>query len=124
MRREKYVQCAACIGATLEESVAIFNQEMHRLRSYSPTFERCGDGFLIYYTMEERMPETVVEAKALKGIRHTCGDCTRCMRELNRFGEVDQRKKHAMCERTGERVRVDSEVCDDFYIKEFERREA
>lgn len=124
MRVNKYTQCTPCIGATLAESVSIFNAEMHKLRAFKPTFERCGDSFLIYYTMEERVPETVVDAKELQGLFHRCEHCANCIRDRDRFGGIDKRKKHATCGKDGERVRLDSAVCDDFYLRDYERKEA
>lgn len=115
MRTSKYTQCVLCLGKDLAESVRIFNAEMKRLSKDNPTFEKIDGGFLIYYTITERVPESVAEEKELQGIRHHCIECNHCERPLNRFGQPDGRRKKVICQRTGRLVGFHTDVCDIFY---------
>ena len=63
--------------------------------------------------------------RSLAGCRHHCEDCGYCVRDVNRFGEVDKRKKKAYCERHNRRTLTDMVVCDTFYLEhQDERRDA
>lgn len=124
MKENKYIQCVLCEGETFQDAVDKFNREMARLAPFNPTFTEKGEAFLIYYKVTEFMPENIVEAKQLAGCRHHCEDCEHCVRDLNRSGEVDKRKKKAYCEYHRRRTFTDMIVCDTFYLEhQDERRE-
>ena len=97
------------------------NQAMQELAALHPTFERDGNTFWVTYTVVSQVPETLAEAHEMRGDAAYCGECPHCIRERNRFGEVDMRKKWATCGDTGERIRIDDLACDAYY-KLAERR--
>lgn len=117
MKEKKYTQCILCEGATFQESVDKFNRVMRENSAFFPTYERVGESFLVFIKVTEHVPETVVEAKWLEGCRHYCSECEHCHRDLNRFGEIDKRKKTGTCHANGviKKIRIDSIVCDTFY---------
>lgn len=102
-------------GRTPEEAAAEFNLAMRELAPLRPTYEREGTSFYIYFNIEMSEAEDIVEEHQLKGEYHYCRECNNCVRDLNRFGEVDKRKRHATCTYLGERVRLDSRVCEHYY---------
>lgn len=55
------------------------------------------------------------EEHELKGEHHKCHECPHCVRDLNRFGDIDARKVWATCAKTGKRTRINLDVCDIFY---------
>lgn len=115
MIRKSTMQVKVISGNTPEETAAMFNSAMTELAALNPKYERDGSIFWIYYTIETREPETLAEAFEDKGEGKCCGDCPFCMRDLNRFGTEDKRKKKATCSQTGERVYVWSSACDEYY---------
>lgn len=119
MKENKYVQCILCEGETFQDAVDKFNFEMRRLSSFNPTYERAGGRFLIYINVRDFAPETIAEAKQLAGCKHKCSECVHCERDMNRFGVVDKRKKTATCMVGYEprKIRIDSSVCDVFYLE-------
>lgn len=123
MKTSTYTQAILCEGVTFQDAVDKFNEVMMANRALKPTFERVGESFLVFVNLTDRVPETIVEAKELKGIRHTCQECGYCERDLNRFGEIDKRKLHGRCSKdSGRRIRIDSSVCDTFYLERQDER--
>ena len=115
MIHKSIMQVRVVSGNTPEETALMFNTTMQELAALNPKYERDGGIFWIYYTVEAKEAETLSEAFELKGEGMTCGDCPYCVRELNRFGAEDKRKKWATCSQTGERVYVGSSACDTYY---------
>lgn len=123
MKTKSIPQMRAIAGNTPQETAMLFNQTMVELADLNPTYERDGGVFWIYYTVVKNEPETVVEEHEMKGERAHCIDCPYLMRDLNRFGNVDGRKKWATCGKTGERTNIDSTVCEEYYaLNSKERR--
>lgn len=122
MKENKYTQCILCEGETFQAAVDKFNEVMRIHAAFNPTFERAGEKFLVYFKVTERTPETIVEAKQLEGCSHHCEDCSHCIRDLNRFGEVDKRKKKAWCELKNNKTMTSMEVCDTFYLEHQDER--
>ena len=100
----------------------MFNEAMQELAPFNPKYERDGGVFWITYTVISSEAETLSEKYELAGDKSVCDDCPKCIRDRNRFGEIDARKKWATCGATGERVRIESRACD-FYYDMVERRE-
>lgn len=116
-------QMRAVSGSTPQETAMLFNQAMAELADLNPTYERDGGVFWIYYTVVKSEPETIVEEYELKGERAHCIDCPYLMRDLNRFGSIDGRKKWATCGKSGERTNIDSTACEEYYrLNSKERR--
>lgn len=116
-------QARVIAGSTPQETAMLFNQTMVELADLNPTYERDGNVFWIYYTVVRSEPETIVEEHELKGERAHCIDCPYLMRDLNRFGNIDGRKKWGTCGKTGERTNIDSTVCEEYYaLNSRERR--
>ena len=101
----------------------LFNEAMNELAELNPTYERDGNVFWIHYTVIKTEPETLAERREMEGERAHCIDCMYCMRDLNRFGNIDGRKKWATCGKTGERTNIDSTACETYYkLNDKERR--
>ena len=123
MKSRSIPQTRVIAGATPQETAMLFNQAMEELAGLNPTYERDGGMFWIYYNVVTHEPETVTEEYQERGEYAHCLDCPYLMRDLNRFGSIDGRKKWATCGKTGERTHVDSAVCDEYYsINSRERR--
>lgn len=104
-------------GNTPQEAAMLFNQAIMELAPMNPQWTREGDTYYITYLVEYNEAENLVEEHELKGERHTCGECPHCVRDMNRFGEADMRKKWATCCCTGQRIRIDENVCDEYYTE-------
>lgn len=115
MKRTKYTQCAVCAGKDYDESARIFNEKMQELMEMKPRFERDGNVFLIFYTVEEIVPEGLAEEMELQGIKHVCAECEHFKVPLNRHGQPDGRKKKILCERAHQLATPGDRVCDIFY---------
>ena len=115
MKTKRYKKCILCEGSNLAESVKIFNEEMEKLQDINPTFERYNDAFLIYVTIYEDIPETIVDEKQLEGCSHKCKECNHCKRILTRKGEINKVTKKAICDLNDTTVYLDSTVCEVFY---------
>ena len=115
MKTKRYKKCILCEGATLAESVQIFNEEMEKLQDPNPEFERYNDAFLIYVTAYEQIPETVVEKKQVTGCSHKCIECGHCKRVLTRKGEINKVTKKGTCDLNGMTIFLHSSVCEVFY---------
>ena len=115
MKTKKYKRCILCEGATLAESVKIFNEEMEKLQDINPTFERYNDAFLIYVTVYEEIPENIVDKKKLLGCSHKCRECSHCKRILTRKGEINKVTKKATCDLNDMTIFLNSTVCEVFY---------
>lgn len=101
----------------------LFNEAMRELADLNPTYERDGSVFWIHYNIVKTEPETIVEEFEERGERAYCIDCMYCMRDLNRFGNIDGRKRWATCGKTGERTNIDSVACGTYYtLSQRERR--
>lgn len=123
MRTKSIPQTRVISGNTPQETAMLFNEAMTELADLNPKYERDGNVFWIYYTVIKSEAETIVEQHELMGERAHCIDCPYLMRDLNRFGSIDGRKKWATCGKSGERTHVDSTVCEDYYnINSRERR--
>lgn len=121
MKHKSVMQVKAISGNTPEETAMLFNDAMNELANLNPRYERDGGIFWIYYTVETAEPETLADAYELKGEGMCCGQCPFCMRDTNRFGNADMRKKWATCSQNGAKVRLDMSACDICY-KLIERR--
>lgn len=117
MRHTKVTQSRFISGQDGFETAAEFNQVMMELADMNPKWERDGNSFWVFYSVEITEAENIVEEHELAGEYAHCIDCPRCMRDLNRFGNPDTRKKWATCTKTGERVRIDSTVCESYYTE-------
>lgn len=117
MKTTKIVQSRFIQGADGFDSSAEFNQAMMELAEMNPSYERDGNSFWIFYFVEKTEPESIVEAHEAKGENAHCEDCPFIIRDLNRFGQINGISKHATCGITGERVRIDSRVCDAYYTE-------
>lgn len=110
MRELSIPQIEFISGQTPAESAALFNEAMMRLAAYHPTFERAGSDFYIFYEITKREAESDREERPKKA-KATCGDCLYLSKDLNRFGEIDKRKKWATCSKTGIRTHITSKAC-------------
>lgn len=108
-------QIRAISGNTPQEAALLFNSTMMELAGMHPSFTREGDTYYIQYIVEIKEAESLVEEHELNGERHTCNECHHCVRDLNRFGDIDARKVWATCSGTGERIRLNSSVCEVYY---------
>lgn len=105
----------AITGSTPQEAAALFNEAMDRLAELNPTYEREGLTFWISYKIITDEAESLSDVNELTGCTAHCVECPYIIRDTNRFGGVDTRKKWATCGKTGERVRIDSKACDIYY---------
>lgn len=105
----------AITGDTPQEAAMLFNEAMDRLAYLNPTFEREGCTFWIHYKVVQEEAETISDAYELKGKTAHCVECPFIIRDTNRFGNVDARKKWATCGKTGERTKIDCRACDLYY---------
>ena len=117
MKTTKIIQSRFIHGSDGFETMAEFNQTMMELADLNPKWERDGNSFWIFYSVEKTEAETVVEEHELKGEYAHCGECPFIIRDLNRFGNIDARKKWATCGKTGERVNIESRVCEEYYTE-------
>ena len=117
MKTTKIVQSRFIKGSDGFETSAEFNEAMMELAEMNPKFERDGNSFWIFYSVEKTEAENIVEEHELAGENAHCIECPFCIRDLNRFGNPDGSKKHATCGKTGERVRIDSRVCERYYTE-------
>ena len=115
MKRKSITQVKAISGNSPEETAMLFNETMNELAMLNPKYERDGNVFWVYYTVETREAETLADVYEMKGEGRLCGECPFCMRDTNRHGNVDARKKWATCTRTGEKVFIESGACDEYY---------
>lgn len=123
MRTKSIPQMRAIQGSTPTETAMLFNEAMMELAELNPTYERDGQTIWIYYSITQSEPETLAEYHEEQGERAQCIDCMYCMRDLNRFGSIDGRKKWATCGKTGERTNIHSAACDTYYtLSQRERR--
>ena len=105
----------AITGDTPQEAAMLFNEAMDRLAGLNPTFEREGSTFWIHYKIVHEEAESISERYELAGKAAHCIECPYVIRDLNRFGNVDTRKKWATCGKTGVRMSIRSRACDTFY---------
>ena len=121
MKRIKVWQSRFIDGKDGHDSSAEFNALMMELAELNPEFQREGDSFWIFYQVEKVECENLVEEREEAGEKAHCIDCPFVVRDLNRFGNIDARKKWATCGKNGERTHVDSRACEEYY-KQAERR--
>lgn len=112
----------AITGDSPQEAAALFNEAMDRLAELHPTFEREGCTFWIHYIVIHEEAETLSEVYELEGNTAHCLECPFIVRDLNRFGNIDARKKWATCGKTGERTNIECRACDLYYESFGERR--
>jgi hypothetical protein len=112
----------AITGDTPQEAAALFNEAMDRLAELNPTFEREGCTFWIHYKVIHDEAETLAEMNELAGNTAHCEECPFVIRELNRFGNIDARRKWATCGKTGQRTNIECRACDIYYESFGERR--
>lgn len=122
MKHTKIHQTRFIDGADGHDSAAEFNAAMMELASMNPRFEREGKSFWIFYTVEITEAENAIEEHEMAGENAHCIDCPYCMRDLNRFGNIDGRKKWATCGKTGERTNIESRACEIYHDLPVERR--
>lgn len=115
MKTKTIFQTKAVTGNTPQETALLFNQTMQELADLNPTYERDGNTFWIFYTVTQQEPETIKDVCELDGEKATCYDCPYIMRDLNRYGNIDTRKRWATCGKTGERTHIESSACDEYY---------
>ena len=120
MKSTTIPQVRAVSGSTPQESAHLFNEAMKELAHLHPTFEKEGNTFWIFYSMQINEAETLADAYDLKGMKTNCKACPHCIRDRNRFGDIDARKVYGTCAMTGERVRLREAACDIYY-EEIER---
>lgn len=113
----------AITGDTPQEAALLFNEAMDRLAELNPRFEREGCTFWIFYKVIHDEAETISEEFELAGKTAHCLECPFIIRDQNRFGNTDAKKKWATCGKTGERTRIDSRACDIYYESIGERSE-
>ena len=123
MKTKKVIQSRFIDGTDGHEAAAEFNQVMMELAELNPKFERNGNSFWIFYSVEMTEPENIVEEHEMAGENAHCLDCPYMMRDLNRFGNIDARKKWGTCGKTGERTNIDSRACEIYHsLSDKERR--
>lgn len=115
MRTNTFTQIKVIAGNTPQETAMLFNEAMMELADLHPTYERDGSMFWIYYTVEQTACETLREEHEEQGEYAKCIDCPYLMRDLNRLGNIDARKKWGTCGKTGERTNVDSRACETYH---------
>lgn len=116
MKTKKVVQARFIDGLHGgHEACEEFNRTMLELAEFRPTYERNGDSFWIFFTVETEESETLAEECELKGEKAQCNDCPYIMRDLNRFGNIDVRKKWATCGKNGQRVSIERAACEEYY---------
>ena len=113
-------QFRAISGSTPQEAAMLFNEAIMELAPLHPSFQREGDTYYIQYSVQIAEAETLAEKYEMKGCGAKCKDCPHCIRDRNRFGDIDARKVWATCSKTSERVRLRAEACDIYY-EEMER---
>lgn len=95
---------------------AEFNELMLELAELNPKWERDGQTFWVFWQVEKTEPENIIEEHEAAGENAHCLDCMYCMRDLNRFGNIDARKKWATCGKTGERTNIESRACEIYHM--------
>lgn len=113
-------QVRAISGSTPQEAALLFNEAIMELAPLHPSFQREGDTYYIQYNVQIAEAETLADKYEMAGKKAKCKDCPHCIRDRNRFGDIDARKVWATCSATGERVRIRGEACDIYY-EEMER---
>lgn len=108
-------QIRAITGDNPQDAALRFNETMLELAPLHPTFQREGDTYYIQYSVMIDEPESLADERKLKGEHHKCGECQHCIRDINRFGDIDARKVWGTCALTGVRVRIRGDVCDEYY---------
>lgn len=115
MKQKKIVQSRFISGSDGYDASVEFNQAMKELADLNPTYEREGNSFWIFYSIIEVEYETIAEEHEAAGERAHCEDCPFLLRDTNRFGSIDGRKKWATCGKTGKRTHINSSACDYYY---------
>lgn len=115
MKTIKVVQTRFIDGADGHDTAAEFNQAMMDLAELNPKYERDGKSFWIFYSVEKVECESIIDEHEIQGENAHCIDCPYLMRDLNRFGNIDARKKWATCGKTGERTNIESRACEIYH---------
>ena len=122
MKHISIPQIRAISGNTPQEAALLFNQTIMELAPLSPTWTREGDTYYITTMVEYDEAESLAEMAEINGDDAKCIACPFCVRDPNRFGYPDTRKKWATCGQTGKRIRIDARACEDYYRNREERR--
>lgn len=123
MKTTKIFQSRFIDGTDGHDAAAEFNEAMIELADLNPKFERDGSSFWIFYQVIKQEPENIVEEHELEGEYAYCIDCPFIVRDLNRFGKIDERKKWATCSKTGERTHIETSACEIYHrLSDKERR--
>ena len=123
MKTIKTIQSRFIDGSDGHEVSAEFNQAMMELAELNPKWERDGNSFWIFYSVEKVEAENIVEEHEMAGESAHCIDCPYLLRDTNRFGNIDGRKKWATCGKTGERTNIESRACEIYHnLADKERR--
>ena len=112
MKRNYVAQTKYICGQDAWETAEQFNEAMRELACLNPTYEREGNAFWIFYKVELVEEEEIGAEPKCNDNHAKCIDCPYLMRDLNRFGNVDARKKWGTCGRTGERTHIEAQCCD------------
>lgn len=115
MKNIKVVQSIFIDGTDGHDACKQFNDTMMKLAEMNPKFERNGNSFWIFYSVEMTEPENIVEEHEAAGENAHCLDCPYLLRPENRFGNVDARKKWGTCGKTGERTHIESRACEIYH---------
>ena len=117
MKTKKVIQSRFIDGSNGGyDASAEFNEVMMELAELNPRFERVdGNSFWIFYSVEMTEPENIVEQHESEGENARCIDCPYVMRDVNRYGNIDARKKWATCGKTGERTNIESRACEIYH---------
>lgn len=122
MNMKRYVPQTMFIkGNDSWETARLFNEAMVELAELNPTYEREGDSYWVFYKTE--ICREAEEPFVAPTSDAHCEDCPYSMRDLNRYGNIDARKKWATCGKTGERIHVESRACEIYEMLAERRKE-
>lgn len=115
MKTIKVIQSKYIEGSDGYDTAAQFNEAMLELAALNPKYERNGNSFWIFYSVEKTECEDIVDEHEQAGEKAHCLDCPYLLRPENRYGNVDARKKWGTCGKTGERTHVESRACEIYH---------
>lgn len=122
MKTATVVQSRFIDGSDARQASIEFNQAMMELAYLNPTFERNGNDFWIFYKVEKSEAESITEEHEEAGEKAHCEDCPFFARDLNRYGNIDARKKWGTCSKQGTREHAESSACDIYHSLRERRR--
>lgn len=100
MKRLVFQQFAIVKEDTAPLLTEKLNAEIYRLKDYEPkvTFSDADPlAAYISYTVREEVPETIVEASEVNGVRFVCEQCPHFCPVLKSDGKADSRVKYGDC---------------------------